>query len=97
MKETEEIILIKASYLDNIFSKVQELQQKVRKLRAKRQPAKKILSNDDMRELLHVSSKLLKKYRESGLLSYSTAGGKYWYTIDDVRKFLKSTKYGVQI
>ena len=59
MKETEEMILIKASYLDSIFSKVQELQQEVRKLRVKRQPAKKILSNDDMRELLHVSSKLL--------------------------------------
>ena len=92
MKENEELILIKESHLASIIGKVRELEQEVRTLRSKHQTAKKVLTNDDMRELLHVKNKLLKKYRDSGLLDYSYAGGKYWYTLEDVRRFLKNTK-----
>ena len=88
----EELILIKESHLNSIFGKVHELEQEVRTLRRKRQTAKMILTNDNMRVMLHVNNKLLKKYRDSGLLDYSYAGGKYWYTVEDVRKFLKHTK-----
>lgn len=92
MKKNEELFLIKESHLNIIIGKVCELEQEVRMLRNKRQPAKMVLTNDDMRELLHVNNKLLKKYRDGGLLDYSFAGGKYWYTLDDVRKFLKNAK-----
>ena len=88
----EELILIKESHLKSIIGKVRELEQEVRTLRSKHQTAKKVLTNDDMRELLHVNNKLLKKYRDSGLLDYSCASGKYWYTLDDVRKKKKNTK-----
>jgi hypothetical protein len=92
MKENEELILIKESHLKSIIGKVRELEQEVRTLRNKHQTAKKVLTNDDMRELLHVNNKLLKKYRDSGLLDYSYACGKFWYTLDNVRRFLKNTK-----
>ena len=92
MKENEELILIKETHLNGIISKVHELEQEDRTLRSKRQTAKMVLTNDDMRKLLRVNNKLLKKYRDSGLLDYSCAGGKYWYTLEDVRKFLKNTK-----
>lgn len=92
MKENEELILIKESHLASIIGKVHELEQEVRTLRSKRQPAKMILTNDDMRDLLHVNNKLLKKYRDRGLLDYSYACGKFWYTLDNVRRFLKNTK-----
>ncbi len=92
MKENEELILVKESHLNSIIGKVRELEQEVRTLRNRRQQAKTILTNDDMRELLHVNNKLLKKYRDSGLLDYSCAGGKYWYTTDNLRRFLKNTK-----
>lgn len=88
----EELILIKESHLKSIISKVRELEQEVRTLCSKRQPAKMILTNEDIRDLLHVNNKLLKKYRDDGLLDYSLAGGKYWYTLDGVRRFLKNTK-----
>lgn len=96
MNEKEGLILIKESQLNNIIDQVRELQHEVLMLRNKRQPAKKILTNDDIRELLRVNNKLLKKYRDSGLLGYSYSGGKYWYTPDDVRRFLKNTKFGNQ-
>jgi hypothetical protein len=56
MKESEELILIKESHLNGIIGKVRELEQEVRTLRSKRQPAKMVLMNDDMRELLHVNN-----------------------------------------
>ncbi len=96
MNEKEELILIKESQLNSIIDKVRELKQEVRILRNKRQPTKRILTNDDMRELLRVNNKLLKKYRDSGLLGFSYSGGKYWYTQDDVSTFLKNTKNGAQ-
>ncbi len=92
MNEKEKLILIKEGQLNSIIDKVRELQHEVLMLRYKRQPTKSILTNDDMRELLHVNNKLLKKYRDSGLLVYSYSGGKYWYTQDDVREFLKNIK-----
>ena len=95
MNEKEGLILIKESQLNNIIDQVRELQHEVLMLRNKRQPAKTIHTNDDMRELLHVNNKLLKRYRDSELLGYSYSGGKYWYTQDDVRKFLKNVKIGV--
>ena len=95
MNEKEKLILIKEGQLNSIIDNVRELQHEVRVLRNKRQPAKTILTNDDMRELLRVNNKLLKKYRDSGLLGYSYSGGKYWYTQDDVCRFLKNTKNGV--
>jgi hypothetical protein len=94
MNENDEMILIKESQLKNIISKIYELQKEVQILRNKRQPVKKILTNNDMRQLLQVNNKLLKKYRDSGLLGYSSTGGKYWYGLDDVQKFLINSKYG---
>lgn len=96
MNEKERLILIKESQLNSIINKVRELQHEVLMLRNKRQPAKSILTNDEMRELLHVNNKLLKKYRDNESLGYSYSGGKYWYTQDDVRTFLKNTKNGGQ-
>ena len=95
MNEKEKLILIKEGQLNSIIDKLHDLQHEVLMLRNKRQPAKSILTNDDMRELLHVNNKLLKRYRDSELLGYSYRGGKYWYTQDDVRKFLKNVKIGV--
>ena len=93
MNDKNELILIKESQLNCIIDKICELQKEVRMLQNMWQPAKTIFTNNDLRELLHVNNKLLKKYRDSGLLGFSYSGGKYWYTQDNVRTFLKNTKY----
>ena len=47
----------------------------------------------ELRELLNVEEKLIRKYREQGLLSYSKVGDKYWYSQHDVIEFLNRNKF----
>lgn len=51
----------------------------------------KIYDNKKIRELLGINDKLLKKYRDNGLLGYSRVGDKYWYSEQDIEKFLSKT------
>lgn len=50
--------------------------------------SKPIYNNKDMKAILGVSDKLLMKYRNDGLLSYSQVGEKFWYTQKDLEQFI---------
>ena len=54
---------------------------------------KKWLTNNDIRDLLGISDRLIKKYRDSGILKYSQEGNTYWYSREDVENFLNKTHY----
>ena len=58
-------------------------------------PAKRlrIYSNKEVMELLNVKTEYLKKLRDNGYIGYSRHGDKYWYTQEDVEKFLKRFHY----
>lgn len=43
--------------------------------------------------LLHIKDKYLKKLRDNGFIGYSREGDKYWYTQEDVDRFLKRFHY----
>ena len=43
-------------------------------------------------DLLNIKDKVLKKYRDEGLLGYHRVGDKYWYTQEDIDNFLKMTE-----
>ena len=49
---------------------------------------KPIYNNKDMKAILGVSDKLLMKYRDEGLLSFSKVGDKFWYTQRDLEEFI---------
>lgn len=51
----------------------------------------KVYTNDTLKELLGIQDKLIKKYRDDGLLGFSKVGDKFWYTQDDVDKFLMNS------
>ncbi len=53
----------------------------------------KIYTNEDIREILKVEDKLIRAYRDEGSLPYHRSGNKYWYTNDDIEKFLANTHY----
>lgn len=55
--------------------------------------SKQLYTNKTLQELLDVGDKLIKKYRDNGLLSFTQVGDKYWYTQDDVDKFLAVNHY----
>lgn len=48
----------------------------------------KLYNNESLKELLGVQDKLIKKYRDDGLLPFHKVGDKFWYTQEDVDIFL---------
>lgn len=52
-----------------------------------------VLTNSEMKELFGVGDKLLIKWRNNGELGYSRIGDKYYYTEEDIRKFLEHHHY----
>ena len=57
--------------------------------------SKEVYTDKEMMELLHIDRKTLKKYRDEGLLSYTHPFDKYYYSKDDLQRFLlnKNIRY----
>lgn len=53
------------------------------------QPRFRVYSNAEIKELLNIKDRYLKKLRDNGFLGYSREGDKYWYTQEDVDRFLR--------
>ena len=49
---------------------------------------KQLYTNKSLKELLGLGDKLIKQYRDNGLLSFTQVGDKFWYSQEDVHKFL---------
>ena len=54
---------------------------------------KRIYDNKSLMEALGIKDKFLKKLRDNGFLGYSRKGDKYWYTQEDVDRFLRRYHY----
>lgn len=48
-----------------------------------------VYTNAEMKKILGVGDKLLKKYRDDGLLSYSQVRDKFFYSDKDLAEFLQ--------
>lgn len=56
-------------------------------------PSQILYTNKSILALLQINTTTLRKYRDEGLLGYSKIGGKYYYSTDDVNKFLKKNHF----
>ena len=52
-----------------------------------------LYTNKEIRNILGVEERLVKKYRDDGLLTFHRVGDKYWYKGVDILKFLDKCKY----
>lgn len=52
-----------------------------------------LYDNKSLMEKLHIKEKYLKKLCDNGYLGYSCEGDKYWYTQEDVDRFLRRFHY----
>ena len=52
-----------------------------------------LYTNQEIRNILGVEERLVKKYRDDGLLTFHRVGDKYWYKGVDILKFLDKCKY----
>lgn len=84
------LIIISRDILDNILMQLKELNERVATML---QPTSnpQIFTNKSIKELLGIQDKLLKKYRDDGLLPYRQIGDKYWYTREDIEVLLSNS------
>ncbi len=54
---------------------------------------KGIYDNQSLMKLLNVSGAYLRKLRDNGYLGFSRHGDKYWYTQEDVDRFIRRFHY----
>jgi hypothetical protein len=50
-----------------------------------------LLDNQDLLQMLKISSRSLQRYRSSGKLSYYTISGKLYYKLSDVHQFIRDS------
>lgn len=53
----------------------------------------RLYDNKSIMEKLNIKDKYLKKLRDNGYLGYSREGDKYWYTQEDLDRFLRRFHY----
>jgi hypothetical protein len=80
----EENILI--TTIKELTNELRTLNQKV--LLPDKQP---LYTNQTMKDLLKINTSTLKKYRDEGFLGFSKIGDIFYYTSDDITKFLSKT------
>lgn len=81
--------LIDSEKLNQLILSIELLSKQVKELSEKPKPTeKKIYTNREVRELLGVQDKLIRKYRDDGKLAFHKEGDKYWYSQEDIDQFL---------
>lgn len=85
------LVVVKMENLTLLLSEVKSLKAEIATIKASSQ--KRLYTNKEIMVLLGIKDKLLKKYRDDGLLAYRQVGDKFWYTQDDVDKFLARNYY----
>lgn len=81
--------LIDNEIMNKLFLSIEVLNKQVKELSKKSNIAEKeIYTNSEIRELLGVQDKLIRKYRDEGKLGFHKEGDKFWYTKKDILQFL---------
>ncbi len=86
-------IAVEVEIFNRLVENINILTNEVKSMRTLHKGVALIYDNKKIKELLCVNDKLLKKYRDNGLLPFTQVGDKYWYTQQDVQTFLSSSYY----
>ena len=88
MEEIKDINTQLVNCIINLSCQIQRLSEKIDD-----KPRQILYTNKSLLALLQINTSTLKKYRDEGLLGFSKVGDKYYYTTDDVNKFLKNNHF----
>lgn len=83
----KEMAMVSVRDLIELTNTVKTLIDEVNSLRNHVTPIK-LYGNREVKEVLGIQDKLLKKYRDDGLLGFHQVGDKYWYTLEDLQNFM---------
>lgn len=88
MGEIKDINTQLVNCIIDLSCQIQKLNEKIDD-----KPRQILYTNKSLLALLQINTSTLKKYRDEGLLGFSKVGDKYYYTSDDVNKFLKNNHF----
>lgn len=79
--------------IENLVSLTEEVKALREDLKSMVTPTSQLYTNRTLKELLGVGDKLIKQYRDNGLLSFTQVGDKFWYSKADIDNFLAVSHY----
>ena len=80
-----------------LITLLQRLNNEISGLKEALAASKPVYTNEELRALLGVSDKTVKKWRNSGMLGYSLIGDIYLYSKEDVERFLNDIHHNPQV
>lgn len=88
MTETDKLNQQLVNSITQLTLEIQSLQGKICNMNPN-----PVYTNKTLLDLLQINTSTLRKYRDEGLIGYSKVGDKYYYSSDDVKKFLKHSHF----
>ncbi len=82
---------------DELILLLTRLNDEIAGLRQALAASKPVYTNEELRALLGVSDKTIKKWRNNGFLGYSLVGDIYLYSKEDVERFLNDIHHSPQV
>jgi hypothetical protein len=81
------------SWMERIIERFDLLSEHIIELDKKRGSVdgEELLDNQDILQMLKISSRSLQRYRSSGRLPYYTISGKIYYKLSDVHQFIRES------
>ena len=90
--ETSKLLEALINEVINLRKDIDDLSTGLRKSKIEVKPTS-VYNNKEIREILGVDERLIKKYRDNGYLAFHRQDDKYWYLGKDIEEFLKRTRY----
>ncbi|GGF14338.1 helix-turn-helix domain-containing protein [Flavobacterium limi] len=81
------------SWMERIIERFDLMSSHISELEKKRGSVdgEELLDNQDILQMLKISSRSLQRYRSSGRLPYYTISGKIYYKLSDVHQFIRES------
>jgi hypothetical protein len=86
------VITIESEAYQALVDKIDSLSQLLDVHQQAVNPDEAWIDSDDVCSFLRISQRTLQRLRSSGNITYSTLGGKTYYTISEIRRVLESRK-----
>lgn len=84
------------SWMERIMSRFDILSENINEAQRSRSSVdgEELLDNQDILQMLKISTRSLQRYRSSGKLPYYTISGKLYYKLSDVHQFIRDSFNG---
>ena len=81
------------AWMERIMERFNILSEHMHNLQNERSTidGEELLDNQDVLQILKISSRSLQRYRSSGKLAYYTISGKIYYKLSDVHQFIRDS------